>query len=250
MSETSRANLYGAGVFTTIRIINGEPWLWEKHWRRLMNDADRLGIDTSRYSEYIVRRGLDESIPDQDKLTPQKARITITDERRSVLWSGGDPSVPTNITFLISPLRKVPRPFRVGVSPHLVNSTSPIAGVKTCNYLEPLMELDEARSRALNEAVRINEHGHVTSTCMANLFWLRDGQLYTPSLATGCLPGTTRQFVLEKLEVTEVETGIDALNLADAIFLTSAGLCAVQIDEFDGLAMPKVEHSILNLVPM
>jgi branched-subunit amino acid aminotransferase/4-amino-4-deoxychorismate lyase len=85
---------------------------------------------------------------------------------------------------------------------------------------------------------------------MANLFWLRDGQLYTPSLATGCLPGTTRQFVLEKLEVTEVETGIDALNLADAIFLTSAGLGAVQIDEFDRLAMPKVEHSIVSLIPM
>ena len=44
MSESALSRLYGSGVFTTIRIINGEPWLWEKHWRRLMNDAAKIGI--------------------------------------------------------------------------------------------------------------------------------------------------------------------------------------------------------------
>ena len=83
MSESALSRLYGSGVFTTIRIINGEPWLWEKHWRRLMNDAAKIGIDMSMYSEYMVRRGIDESIPDDEKDAPQKFRITVSDLKTS-----------------------------------------------------------------------------------------------------------------------------------------------------------------------
>jgi branched-chain amino acid aminotransferase len=241
--------LYGAGVFTTIRIIDGEPWLWDKHWRRLMHDCELLGIDTTPYSEYMVRRGLDESIPDADKFRALKARITITDERPSPLWSDAKAPIPSNVTFLVCPLRMIDRPFRVGVSPHLMNSTSPIAGLKTCNYLDQILSLDEARSRGLNEAIRVDERGHVTSACMANVFWLKDAQLFTPAITTGCLPGTTREFVCENLNVVEVEADLDKLRLADAIFLTSAGLGVAQVDEFDGRSMATVDNAILNLMP-
>ncbi|MFL6373810.1 MAG: aminotransferase class IV [Pyrinomonadaceae bacterium] len=246
----SRASLYGSGVFTAIRIIKGEPWLWERHWRRLMHGAQKLGIDTSPYSENMLRQRLEESISDADNSKPHKARITITDERPSPLWSDAASPLPANVTFLVSPLREPPRPFRLGISPHLVNSTSPIAGLKTCNYLEQMTSLDEARSRGHTEAIRLNERGHVTSACMANLFWLKDGHLYTPSLSTGCLPGTTREFLLENVNVIEVEAGLQDLTDADAIFLTSAGLGVVQVNEFDRREMANVEREILNVLPV
>jgi branched-subunit amino acid aminotransferase/4-amino-4-deoxychorismate lyase len=249
MNESSLSHLYGSGVFTTIRIIDGEPWLWDKHWRRLIHDAERLGIDTSPYSEYMVRRGLDESIPDADKAKALKARITITDRRSSPLWSDTRPEVPSNVEFLVAPLRRLPRPFRRGISPHRVNSTSPIVGLKTCNYLDQLMALRHSMDASLNEGVRTNENGHITSACMANVFWLRGDQLFTPSLATGCLPGTTREFVMENTAVTEVDVGTDELREADAIFLTSAGLGVVAVDEFRGRAIGNVEHAILELIP-
>jgi branched-chain amino acid aminotransferase len=248
-NPNSRIILQGAGVFTTIRVIYCEPWLWDKHWRRLMHCCERLGIETSDYSEYIVRRGLDESISDADKLKSLKARITITDERPSPLWSHAKATVPSNVTFLVSPARVIKRPFRVGVSPHLINSTSPITGLKTCNYLEPVLSLDDARSRGFQEAIRVNESGRVASACMANVFWLKGDQLFTPHLLTGCLAGTTREFICESLNVNEIAPNLDELRRADAIFLTSAGLGVTQVEEFDGREMPKVEHSILTLVP-
>jgi len=249
MNGPARAFLYGSGVFTTIRLIDGKPWLGEKHWRRLEHDATKLGIDISQYSESMVRRGLDESIPDADKLDALKARITITDERPSPHWSDVTPQVPTNVTFLVSPLRIVPRPFKLGVSPHLINSTSPIAGLKTWNYLEQTLSQAEAKSRGLREAIRVNEHGHITSACMANVFWLKGDEVFAPALATGCLPGTTREFVMENLAVREIEAEIGELQDADAIFLTSAGLGVVSVDEFDGRALAPTRHPILKLVP-
>jgi branched-subunit amino acid aminotransferase/4-amino-4-deoxychorismate lyase len=111
------------------------------------------------------------------------------------------------------------------------------------------MSLEAAKARGFHEAIRINERGQVTSACMANVFWLKDEQLFTPAISTGCLPGTTREFVMENLQVNEVEAGIDGLKSADAIFLTSAGLGVVGVDEFDGRAMKRVEHDLLDLVP-
>ena len=45
MNERSAFLLYGKGIFTTIAISQGKPLLWEKHWRRLMDNASKLAID-------------------------------------------------------------------------------------------------------------------------------------------------------------------------------------------------------------
>src|SRR3569623_1087535 len=97
--------------------------------------------------------------------------------------------------------------------------------------------------------MRLNERGHITSACMANVLWLKSGQLFTPALSTGCLPGTTREFVIESLNLREVESEIDELRNADAIFLTSSGLGVVEGDEFDGRKMKAVDRAITRLVP-
>jgi branched-subunit amino acid aminotransferase/4-amino-4-deoxychorismate lyase len=81
---------------------------------------------------------------------------------------------------------------------------------------------------------------------MANLFWAKNGEMFTPSLNTGCLAGTTREYVLEGLECREVEVGIEALEAAEDIFLTSAGVGIVQVDEFNGRPMQLGRYGIMN----
>jgi 4-amino-4-deoxychorismate lyase len=121
--------------------------------------------------------------------------------------------------------------------------------VKSCNYLEKIIAKDEAKQRGFDEAIQLNERGDVASACMANVFWRRSGKLFTPSLETGCLPGTTREFVLENIDCDEVALGIEELRTADEIFLTSAGLGVVQVAEFDGRKVQRNEHAIMKLVP-
>lgn len=145
-------------------------------------------------------------------------------------------------------LRPVPEEFRLTVSPYTVNSCSPLVGVKSCNYLENLLAIDEAKKRGFHEAIRVNERGFVTGGCMSNIFWLKDEVLYTPSLSTGCLAGTTREFVLESMECREVGIVIDGLNKAEEIFLTSAGLGVARVAEFEGRPLQKSDHPILTLL--
>lgn len=247
ISALSSAVLYGKGVFTTVAIHNGVPFLWEKHWRRLTQNAARLVVDLSEHSEQTTKKALDDLI-EANGIVNGRARITFFDERSSIIWPLGSER-KTSLLILTRDLRPVPDNFRLTVSPHLVNSTSPLAGVKSCNYLEKIIALGEAKSRGFDEAIQLNERGFVTSAVMANVFWLRRSILYTPSLRTGCLPGTTREFVLENLECREVSTTVDELNEADAIFLTSAGLGVTQVAEFQSRKPATIKHPITNLLP-
>jgi branched-chain amino acid aminotransferase len=242
----SSAALYGKGVFTTIPIYHGVPFLWEKHWRRLSENAAKLGLDLSESAGDSIRDALDEIVAKNDVVNG-RGRITFFDETPSALWTR-DADGKTSLSIVTGDLRPIPQPFRLSISPYPVNSRSPLVGVKSCNYLENLIAYDEAK-RGFDEAIRLNENGHITSASMANVFWLKNGRLFTPALSTGCLPGTTREFVLENIECEEVEAGIGELETADAIFLTSAGLGVVVVAEFDAEQLETSDHPILELLP-
>ena len=243
----SLASLYGTGAFTTIAIYDGKPFLWEKHWQRLENNVGKLKIDLAEFSESKTISALAEIIKKND-VSYGRARITFFDEKSSGIWPF-ETDRKTSLLITTGDLRPVPGNFKLLVSPFPTNSLSPLAGIKSCNYLEKILALDETKARGFDEAIQVNEHGYITSAVMANVFWLKDGVLHTPSLNTGCLPGTTREFVLENLDCREVGAALDELDEADAIFLTSAGLGVTQVAEFEARKIEKIPHPILDLLP-
>ena len=242
----TNSTLYGKGVFTTIAIYDGEPCLWEKHWRRLKDNASRIDLNLDEHPEDILIKSLADELS-KNQITTGRARITFSDETGSSIWSDATKQ-NTSLSIITAKMRPVPDNFRLTISPYTINSRSPLTGVKSCNYLDKILALDEAKSRAFHEALQLNERGEITSATMANIFWLQDNTLYTPSLKTGCLPGTTREFVLENLNCRETEKPIDVLRSADSIFLTSAGISIVQISEFESKTFTSVNHPILDLL--
>ena len=227
--------------------MDGAPFIWEKHWRRLSAHAARLEIDISDYSEAEVFEALTLEI-ERAGLKQGRARITVSDESNSEIWSHGR-EAKTSLSIITAERRPLPTEFSLTVSPHRVNTTSPLAGIKSCNYLEHLLAHKEAKTRGFDEAIRLNERGEIASACTANVFWLKDGKLHTPSLKTGCLAGTTREFALENLGCKEVETGIEELTNAEAIYVTSAGLGVIAANDFDGKRLETGRHEILELSP-
>ncbi len=229
-SAISAHSLYGRGVFTTLAAHQNKPFLWEKHWRRLRENAAKIKIDLSDFSEENVKNALSEII-EKNQAERARARITFFDESPSKIWSF-DAENKTSLLIQTADLREPKENMSLTVSPFLINSTSPLAGVKSCNYLENILAMEDVKSKGFDEAVRTNERGEIVSACMANIFWIKDEKVFTPSLKTGCLAGTTREFFMEKREVCEVEENLEVLQNADKIFLTSSGIGIIQIAEF------------------
>lgn len=254
ISAAASAAIYGKGVFTTLGVQHGQPFLWEKHWRRLNENAEKLEIDLAAFDEKIMKNALAE-ITKVNNLTNGRARITFFDESPSRIWNFAS-GKKTSFLITTADAKPISENLRLTVSPFRVNSASPLAGVKSCNYLEKILALSESKKRGFNEAVQLNERGTIVSACMANIFWLSDEKLYTPPLVAGCLAGTTREFLMEemkkagKFECSELETGLRFLRNADAIFLTSAGLNIVQVAEFDGRVYNRKYSEITEIIDL
>ncbi len=228
VSAISSAALYGKGIFTTVAVYNSKPFLWEKHWRRLAENSAKLNIDLKPFYEAKVRNALSQIIS-QNNLKNGRARLTFFDESSNGIWNFNSQN-KTNFLIATADLRETKDEFQLTVSPFPVNSQSPLANVKSCNYLENLLALDEAKKRGFDEALRLNEEGEITSAAMANVFWVKNEEIFTPSLETGCLAGTIREFLIENFSILEVKLKINEIKNADEVFLTSAGIgiCSVK----------------------
>lgn len=251
LSAVSSAAFYGKGVFTTLAVYGRKPFLWEKHWRRLIENASRIGLDLSDFDEEKIKSSLFETIR-RNNIENGRARITFFDERASRIWP-----FETDRRTSVLMTTGDPHPFeslRLTVSPYSVNSKSPLAGVKSCNYLENILALEQAKADDFDEAVRLNERGRIVSACMSNVFWIKRGEIYTSALETGCLAGTTREFLLENYPVEEKVVTLDELVEAEEIFLTSSGIGIGKVASFNRKKLAaartsELEKEFLRLKP-
>jgi branched-chain amino acid aminotransferase len=97
-----------------------------------------------------------------------------------------------------------------------------LAGLKTTSYGENVKALARAAELGGSEAIFADTKGRLSEGTGSNIFVVADGELLTPSLATGCLAGITRELVLEWTGARQVEMPLDVLNSADEIFVTSS----------------------------
>ncbi len=85
VAPVSSAMLYGRGVFTTVAIYNGTPFLWPKHWRRLLDHAGRLAIDCSGCTEQEVGEALEKLIS-VNRVRDGRARVILLARSGRDFW--------------------------------------------------------------------------------------------------------------------------------------------------------------------
>jgi len=232
LSAISSAAIYGKGIFTTVAIYDKKPFLWEKHWRRLTQNAEKIGVNLSEFDEDSVKIAFDELIQ-ANKIETARARITFFDESASAIWNF-ETAKSTSLLITTADFKKTDENLRLTVSPYRINSKSPLVNIKSCNYLENILALEDAKRKGFDEALRLNEKNEIVSATMANLFWIKDEKIYTSALETGCLAGTTREYLTEKFAIEEKIINLEDLMQADEIFLTSAGIFIKSVSEIDG----------------
>lgn len=231
--------LYGRGVFTTLAIYNQRPFLWREHWTRLLDHAARIGVETNQLKENEVKAQLARLI-ETNQVEDGRARLTLVARSEPGIWQIQAPDgQQTDLIIITGDAHPVSDDgLALTVSPHRLSTLSPLAGIKSLNYLEHILPLEEARVRDFDEAVMLNERGEVVGATVANIFWATNGTLHTPALSTGALNGTTRACVLDlsaRLSIPLVEGVYDLSDLGDAdeIFLTSAGQGVAFVTTFD-----------------
>ena len=205
----------GDGVFEAIKVVDGLPFALDRHLERLHRSAAGLGLGP--IDDAALRQGVKEVLA--DPLPHGRVRITITGGPAPMGSGRGDARPTTIVTADV--LQPFPPTTSVITVPWPRNERGALAGLKTTSYAENVVALAEAHHRGATEAVFANTQGHLCEGTGTNVFYVVDGELRTPSLASGCLAGVTRGLILEWYGGREVDETIEVLEEASEIFLAS-----------------------------
>lgn len=259
VSVLDRGFLYGDGLFETMRVFKGKPFRWRKHLERLQSGAEFLKIKLPFTPEAL--RGFVDELIAKNNLPDALLRVTLS---RGVGVRGYSPKGAENPTMVMS---LHPAPDNGGKSPrwklitssHCLPANEPLAHFKTCNKLAQILARAEADDAGAEEALLLNTDGFVVEGASSNLFWIEDGAIFTPPLASGVLPGVTRAVVLEicerlGLKTREANIGVDGLKSADGIFVSLSSFGIVEVVSLNGHALKgcslieKIQESYRKLV--
>lgn len=243
VSIFDRSFLYGDGLFETIRVSNGKPFRWLQHMERLEQGAKFLGLNIPFTRE--ERAGFALELASQNQMTEALLRLTLS---RGVGVRGYSPRGADQPTLVMTvhpvgaSVAGAPLRWRVKTSGFRLPAGERLALFKTCNKLAQVLARAEAEAAGADEALLLNTDGFVVEAASSNLFWMRDGAVYTPPLASGILNGVTRGVVCElcaEMNLPLREGSLRAAELAgvDAAFLSLSSHGIVELSEVDGVGL-------------
>lgn len=194
---------FGRGAFETIKVVDGNPLFLDKHLRRLKKSLEF----------FVIERNIDEEkIYEYIKSSKEKnfaLKLIVSDKNFIVT------SRPDNY-------REDDKKFKLIVSDVRRNSTSKVVYHKSLSYYENIMEHRWAQERGYDSALFINEREEVCETSFANIFFVREGEIFTPTLSSGLLKGTMRDYILENYKVREEVICFKDLESYDEVFISNS----------------------------
>jgi len=231
--------LYGYGLFETMRAHSGRIFRLEKHLERLLKSAKALSLPLDAFD---LKRACHDTLK-ANKLKEARIRLTVS------LGEGeAAPDLPRHPkpTVLVTAARYVPlsdevyrKGYKAVVSTIDQDSQSPLSHLKSANYLNHILARREAKASGADEAILLNERGFLCEGSTSNIFLVSKKNLITPGEESGCLPGITRQVVIELaqglgISLARREVRLEELLHADEAFLTNSIMELMPVAEVNG----------------
>jgi branched-chain amino acid aminotransferase len=228
--------LSGWGLFTTIRVIEGVPFAFERHWRRLSRDAERtrcpFPFESGGVRDHLLQ------VLRANEVREGCARIYVINNQPG-LWSSDEDFPSADLLIFSGDLPPHRESVRLSIREHGRHAASPLAGVKVTSWLNNAWNVQEARLAGYDEVVLLNERGEVSECTATNIFSVFQGRIVTPPLSSGCLEGVTRSIVLEigpqaGIPVEERTLWPEDLYSADEVFVSSTTRNVIAVTEVAG----------------
>jgi len=215
-------------LIETVRVERGRAVLLPYHYRRLKRGALALEIpleiSPEEFEELLIWKW------EESGGGVKLVRLSV-DGKGSISLSARECEKRKEVR--LKSVYSVKRVFSA-LSPHKTREGAELSG----------LALKEVKRAGYDEAITYSPDGFVSECAFANIFFIKEGVLFTPDLKTGCLRGTRRELIIELAEefgVPVVEGFFKAKELlsADEVFITSAREDACPVAEVDGYRLRK-----------
>ena len=213
----------GWGVFSTLRVAGGVLFAFERHWERMQRDAAKVHVpfpsDPAELKSQLLR------LVEANSAWDSTLRVMVV-RNRGGMFEGPDQERDFDVLAFTKDLYPWDSQVRLSMKPHGRHAQSEFSGCKILSWSHNLTWYEGARQRGFDEVVLLNERGEVSECTSANIFAATGGEVSTPPLDSGCLPGVTRELLLDVVRVpgiSVVERTLMPADLerADQVFITS-----------------------------
>ena len=215
--------LSGWGVFSTIKVIDGVLFAFERHWARMSRDAALmrvpLPLDAARVENNLLR------LVEKNKAFLSTMRVVVV-RNRGGMWEGPDQARASDIIAFTADIKSWGDSVKLDYVRQARHAASKFAGTKILAWAMNVTWLEEAQQQGFDEVILLNERDEVAECTSANIFAAKGGEVWTPPISSGCLPGITRDLLLTEVHVpgvTVTEKALTPADLesADEVFITS-----------------------------
>jgi branched-chain amino acid aminotransferase len=246
LSPFDHGFLYGYGLFETMRAYQGHILRLDHHLTRLRRSAQSLSLTHSPLNIMEGKQSLKAACMETlevNKLKDARLRLTVSAGEGDMT---PDPGTCSSPTVLITAQDLIPLPpekyesgFTAALSSLRRNSQSPLSRLKSTCYIENILARMAARAVGCDEAILLNEQGYLAEGSTTNIFLASNGELITPSLESGVLPGITREAILEiarasNIKILERQVELKELIEAEEAFVTNSILELMPLTWFEG----------------
>lgn len=223
ISIQDRGYRFGDGVFESIAVHQGVPYQFEWHLKRMQEGlkAIKIQYDASETKEQCRQ------LLHHNNFKEGIMRIQVTRGNGSRGYLPAIPAPVPNTLIETNPFPDLQQFDRSRMALWVSSYTKMSAKAlpvqyKLCQGLNSTLARMEAIENECFDAVLLNEAGHVCETSSGNIFWQKNGEIFTPSLHCGVLAGSTRAAILRlNPHIRETEAPLSELLNADAVCATN-----------------------------
>ena len=225
----NRGVRYGDGLFETIKVIKGQLVFADEHFARLWKGMAVLQFDIPKH---FTPDKLHEEIV---QLTKKNRHEDIARVRLTIFRGDGGlydaQSHAPNYIIQSWPIQEGNQEWNsnglvVGIYEDARKSCDILSNLKHNNCLPYVLAALKAKKEKWNDAIVLNAYGRICETAIANIFLIKNNEIFTPALKEGCIAGIMRKKVIQEmanlqLSLVEKEITSDDLFTADEVFLTN-----------------------------
>jgi branched-chain amino acid aminotransferase len=225
----NRGLRYGDGLFETMRMHEGKILNEDFHFERFFNGMKILEFDIpENFSRVFFQHAIKDLL--LMNCIDGNARIRLMVFRNNGNIYDTENNFPNYIieaSVLESKIELNETGLITDIFPSGKKSCDIYSNLKSNNYLLPVMAARYGKKNSLTDVILLNAFGRICESAIANVFIIKNNKIYTPPLSEGCVAGTMRRWMLEKLslkkfEVVEKKLPVDSLLNADEFFLTNS----------------------------
>jgi len=246
LQDCLRGFLYGDGIFETLRARNYRIFRWKEHWNRLKKGVKLCNLEIRKdmkiFEEEII------SLLEENNLKDAYIRVNIWRREPSHF----DPGNKKGTNFLVISRKFKPYPeklYKKGVRCFVSknfskNEHSVLTYIKSFNYMENILARQEAKRNFCDDSILLNSKGNIAEATTSNIFFVKNGIVFTPDIKCGLLPGITRKLIFEicsqcGIKLKEGHFFSAGLKKADEIFLTNTLMGIMPVSEVKGIFKSK-----------